>query len=348
MREDEIGRLYPHIDEEKCTKCGLCRRRCPVNAKMTLLPTNKAYAAWSLDPDERRSSTSGGFAAVISRKIIKEGGVVFGSALTTRGIEHIRVDNEEDIKRLKGSKYVESPIVFIYQSLKQDLEKGITVLFVGTPCQVAGVRAYLNREYENLFLIELICAGVPPQKLLWEHLGYIDRKPQEVRFRDNTGSRLIVRDENKIIYQRPVYNDYFFMGFGKKLYLRESCHRCSFIGMNRVADITIGDFWGLNIKEKFDFDIKDGVSLIFPHNRKGEDLIKQCAELLFLEERSVDEAITFNPRYVSSPPKHPKADYFVHNYNRKGFKYALKKSLRKERVRYFIYRNLRAIKHGGK
>ena len=344
MKEDKIGHFYPFIHKEKCLGCDLCRKSCPVMNKPKAYPTGKAYACWSLDGEDRKSSTSGGFASVASAIIIEEGGVVYGSALTPDGIKHIRVSDRENLKKLKGSKYVQSPIDEIYKPLSEDMKNGLKVLFVGTPCQTAGVKAYLGKEYDNLLLIDLICTGVPPQKLLWEHLGCKSAMPQEISFRDGFGGRLTIRSNGSAIYQKFDYEDYFFMGFREHLYFRESCYQCPFTGLSRCSDMTIGDFWGLGKKEPFLYDTKDGVSLVMPHNKKGEDLIEKCRDRLFMEERKLDEAIDSNLRYIKPPAKHKNSESFRKYYINNGFKYALKKSLKKERRIYFLRRRKRFLK----
>ena len=343
MREDEIGHLYPFVDEDKCVNCGLCKKRCPVNTGLDTYAPKKAYATWSLDENEHSASTSGGFANVVSRKIISMGGSVYGSALTDEGIQHIRVNTQQELERLQGSKYVQSPVCGVYKMLKADLKNGKKVLFVGTPCQCAGVKAYLGRDYDELHIVSLICMGVPPQKLLWEELGYIDKKPQKISFRGKEGSMLSVIDGGKVVYSKPSYKNCFYKGFYAKLYFRESCYSCSFKGMERCSDITIGDFWGLGRIEPFEHKIKNGVSVAMPHTEKGIALIDECRDELFIEERTVEEAVRDNSMYRISAKKHRNYDKFKKYYIKKGCRYAIRKTLIKERIYSFGYQSLKKI-----
>lgn len=343
MKEDEFGFLYPKIDDSKCVECGLCRSRCPVNSKPESSLARKAYAAWSLNEKEHESSSSGGIASVISRKIISEGGVVYGCALTENRIEHIRVDNECALSSLKGSKYVQSLIHNIYETIKSDLNDGKKVLFIGTPCQCAGVKAYIGEECGSLYLISLICMGVPPQKLMWEELGYIDTKPQKISFREGDKPILTVIDNDEVVYRKPSYRNLYYKGFYARLCLRESCYNCSFKGMERCSDLSIGDFLKLGRMNPFEHEIKNGVSVVMPHTEKGEMLISACEEELFLEERMLGEVVRYNPMYSVSTKKHRNSDKFKKIYVKKGMVNATRRTLIKEIICSFAYHSLERV-----
>ena len=225
-----------------------------------------------------------------------------------------------------------------------DLKSGIPVLFTGTPCQTAAVLSFLGRDYDNLYLVDLICTGVPPQKLLWEHLGLMPDALCNISFRGCGGSRLKASGPDGELYKKPYYKDHFLMGFREHLYLRESCYSCPFASNERASDITIGDFWGLGKNEPFKHDITDGVSVVFPHSQKGEELIKMCRDRIFLEERELSEAVLGNPRFNIPSDKHKNYDLFRRCYKRKGFRYAFKKSMRKERFDYFIDGRIGSLK----
>lgn len=342
IKEDEIGHIYPHIDENKCVNCGKCKKICPVNTKLSGDTADKVYACWSKDIKERESCTSGGLATVISRNIINDRGAVYGSALTQNGIQHIRVEKEEYLERLKGSKYVQSPVNDVYIPLKNDLENDKKVLFIGTPCQCAGIKAFLGKEYENLYIIDLICTGVPPQKLLWEHLGGI---PDKIRFRDEDGTRLTVVKDGNVVCKRAVWEDYFLMNFSKHLCFRKSCYSCPFAKYERHSDITLGDFWGLGKTVPFKESIKGGVSAVFINTQKGRALFEGVQEEIFFEEREIKEAIEGNPRYITPSAPHRNRSLFIAKYKKEGFKKALCKALRMERIKYFVYRRKRNLKN---
>lgn len=336
MRENLIGHLYPEIDVDLCINCYLCQKMCPSILKLNDKQADKVYASWSLDTNERKESTSGGIATVLADWFIKNKNIVYGSALLHNCIQHIRIEKSSDIKLLQGSKYVESPISEVLPQVMTDLEKGKKVLFIGTPCQCAAVSALKCNNKENLFLVEIICTGVPPQKLLWEHLSKYE-KVDEIKFRDSTGTRLSIWRDGRIIYQNPVWNDYFLMGFSKHLYFRESCYRCQYASINRVADLTIGDFWGLGKSEPFEKDTLDGVSVVFINDEKGKELFNNIKNMVFYEERSLAEAINGNPRYYSPSWKNKNYAKFIALYRKYDFKKALCASLRRSRFKYYLY-----------
>ena len=177
MREEKLGHLYPLVNSDKCINCGLCIKICPANNSKTLCNPKTAYAGWDKNELEYKSSTSGGAASAFARYIIKNGGIVYGCAcLENVDIRHIRIDKEDDLYKLKGSKYVQSNIYDSYRSVKNDLCDNREVLFIGTPCQIAGLKSYLRKEYEKLYLVDLICHGVPSQKLFNYYLEYLSNK----------------------------------------------------------------------------------------------------------------------------------------------------------------------------
>lgn len=341
MNENSIGHLYPKIDESQCVKCGKCKRICPTNNEPKQFKAKKVYACWSLDECIRTKSTSGGLATVIAENVLKCGGVVYGAALVNNHINHIRVTKVEELDLIQGSKYVESPIVTIINSIISDLSTNMKVLFIGTPCQCAAIRQ-LGGKKENLILVELICTGVPPQKLLWEHLGL--NSADTIRFRDEIGTQLTIKKDGLTVYQKPVWKDYFLMGFSKHLYFRDSCYSCRYASLERVADITIGDFWGLGKVTPFEQNIKNGVSALFINNSTGELVFNSIKEKIFYEERELREAIEGNPRYYNASEKHPNREMFIDTYRKKGFRKALKKALKKERIKYAIFSLSRVVK----
>lgn len=336
MNESTIGHLYPKINTNLCIECHMCEKMCPTNRRLDKNRAQKAYACWSLDDNERNNSTSGGIATVLCDSFIQNGNIVYGSALHHNKIQHIRVENECDIKLLQGSKYVESPIINVLPQIKTDITDGKKVLFIGTPCQCAAVSAIMGNGNENLFVIEIICTGVPPQKLLWEHLKEYN-KIDKIKFRDNIGTQLSVWSDNKLIYQKPVWEDSFLMGFSKHLYFRDSCYKCKYASMDRGANLTIGDFWGLGKVQPFTKDISAGVSVVLVNDEKGMHLFDSIKKRIFFEERLLEEAINGNPRYYSPSWKHKNYSRFIQLYEEYGFEKALKKSLVKESFKYYLY-----------
>ena len=307
MREDnKLGHLYPQIDNDKCIDCGACVKVCPANHALELRTPITAYAGWDKSEKECISSTSGGAASAFARYIIRQGGVVYGCAILP-GIQvsHVRIDSLSDIGKLKGSKYVQSTIGMIYKNVREDLRKGKKVLFIGTPCQVAGVRSFIVKDMvENLYTVDLICHGTPPLAYLRKHIlkktnGTV---PDEIFFRKGAYLLLLLLGGKEIYrsslfeqrYQDTYYNT-FFDGFS----YRESCHTCRYAQPQRVSDVTIGDFWGL--RADLPLEHPHGCSVLLPITEKGKELIEGIRQEFNLYERTVEEAVNGNDQL-----RHPK------------------------------------------
>lgn len=303
MEAMHLGHWYPVIDESSCIDCGKCVHNCPaINIPSKNFP-QKAYAAWSKDQEDYKTSTSGGVASVLSSYIIQKGGVVFGcSCLPNAIIKHIKVDKKEDLYRLKGSKYVQSDISEALSLLPSETKTGRPVLFIGTPCQVAGVRNLFRKLPDNLFLVDLICHGVPSQNYLKQHIkNKIGRTDVDrIVFREQTGDYVVdIQENGKSIYKQslrsPRYKDNYINAFFDGFTMRESCHTCQFAKPERVSDITIGDFWGLGNQGNCSIPSHPyGVSLILPVTGKGLSLIEAVKGQLNIFERPIEEAINGN------------------------------------------------------
>lgn len=302
----ELGHYYPIIDNSRCVDCGLCQKACPVINVTNRNTADSAFAGWAKNAEEYRTSTSGAAASIISRLILKCGGVVYGcAALPGLNVRHIRVDQEKDLLLLKGSKYVSSDISDVFLPLKEDVSLGKVVLFIGMPCQVAAVMKFIQPCPTNLFLIDLVCHGAPSQGFLKEYfkrdlritLNCIStlsfRKDNEVRIEafDTNGNILFRSKEYRTEHWKDPYYGCFMKGYS----FRESCYRCNYSCSARVSDMTIGDFWGLGKMSPCDLPSHDyGVSLLMPNNDKGNQLLEMAREKMYLFERPIEEAIQGN------------------------------------------------------
>lgn len=317
--EGALGHLHPFIDTDKCVECRACERACPALHPVSKHPTNIAYAAWAKDIKENRASTSGGIATVLSRQILSDGGVVYGCTNEGVYVFHKRIDSIDDVDKLRGSKYVQSTISKdIYSSLKKDLRNGIKVLFIGTPCQVAGVITFLNKPYENLFTVELICHGVPSLELLHRHIktlvpdiGAITK----IEFRNGNDSIIKLCSRNSVLYNcslwRQRYVDAYGSAFLEGLSYRESCYSCTYARPERIADIMIGDFWGLGKKTPFHSDHPNaGISVMLINTEKGHDLLDSVREKLYLYDRPLEEAVEGNAQLKHHSVKGIRAKIF--------------------------------------
>ncbi len=341
MQEKGIGHLYPVINHDKCIDCGKCVRVCPVNSKPELYMPKKTYAAWASDLDEHKTSTSGGVAAVLTRKILEDGGVVYGCALKDGEIKHIRVNSLEDAQLLKGSKYVHSHINDAIKDIQTDIKIGRKVLFVGTPCQVAGIKSYFSEKSisNNFFTADLICHGVPPQRILFEYLsclGFIASELTQLKFREQGGCYLYVAQSNKC-YRASERKDLYYMAFNDNILFRESCFSCRYAILKRVGDLTIGDFWGLGKTTPFQYKTGGNISVVLVNTPQGQSLLAECSESgsLILFERSLEEAVNGNHNLKHPSPKN-NADRFRKLYPKYPLKIALNLCLVIRRIRSIL------------
>ncbi len=303
MKKGKLGHLYPDVNNNQCINCNLCVKKCPSNSDIPLQKPLAAYAAWAKDKNEYQSSTSGGAASIFSKEIVSEGGVVYGCAMLPNcEVQHIRIDHYELLYQLKGSKYVQSNILNILPSIKEDTRKGIPVLFVGTPCQVAAVKSLFKEQPSNLYLVDIICHGVPSLSVLKKYLKDKFGKASfdKVSFRKGNQLLLEILDSGKKIYSASHKKDLYYTLFMQGYTYRDSCHQCKYAQSKRVSDITIGDFWGLGKMGDCDIpDQKDGISVILPITEKGLSLIQETKDKFNIYERPIEEAIKGNSQLHS-------------------------------------------------
>ncbi|MBE5739541.1 MAG: 4Fe-4S dicluster domain-containing protein [Clostridiales bacterium] len=316
MMADAEGFLYPHVNEEACLRCGKCTVVCPIlNAKLsTEAKKPKAYAAINRQEQVRRTSSSGGVFFALAIVTIQKGGVVFGACIDdNRQVVHTFIENEADIGKLMGSKYVQSTVGQTYLQAKQFLSMGREVLFVGTPCQIGGLRAFLGKEYPNLCCVDIVCHGVPSPKVWDKYVRYQEKKygavAQRISFRDKcTGWRaysMKMEFSNGEIYQKLHEDDAYMRLFLSDVCLRPSCHDCHFKGLNRNSDITLADCWGAERVLNQEDDDK-GISLILIHSDKGMRAFAEIEKDCDKQEVDIDKAIRENPSAIKSTVPHKK------------------------------------------
>ena len=332
MEEDKNGNVYPYINEKTCIKCGLCEKVCPqLKEKLDFNVPIKAYAMYNKNMKERLESTSGGAATIFYKYILKNKGVVYGvsNLFGEKDLHFIRIDNTSDLYKVKGSKYVHCYIKDTYKNIKKDLLDGKNVLFVGTPCQVAGLKSYLMKEYENLITVDIICHGVPSQKLLFDEIKNLKIDYKDVyfiSFRDIKMYNFKLLDKNNnILFEKKSNSTYYLKNFLEGNFFRENCYDCRYAQRKRISDITIGDFWGLDKNSKIYDDESKGISLVMPNTKKGVDLVEATKNDFNVEERSIDEACLKN-RQLNKPMNKTKK-YYIYDrvYSKKGYKATMKK-----------------------
>lgn len=288
MNLSNEGFMEPFIDNEKCIKCGICQKYCPMIANQ--LPENLytpiSFAVWSKNDHTRIKSSSGGVFTEIAKIVLKEGGVVFGVAFDNALIaRHVSIEIEEDISLIRGSKYVQSHVDDAYQKAVSFALQGRPVLFSGTPCQIAALNLFIQSNPGiEIYTCEVICHGPPSESVFRSYLNYFSQlKNSEVKeysFRDKTlgwkkfGSKMTF--DNGEEYFRIHRRDPFMIGFLRNIYLRPICYECPFAKIPRDSDITLGDFWGVP-KE---LDDPRGVSAVVINTPKGEKLFEKISNIV--------------------------------------------------------------------
>lgn len=332
MKEDDNGYVYPLINQQDCINCGRCKKICPQNNRITLLEPKKAYAMVNKEDKIRSESTSGGAATTFYLHILNKNGVVYGANnIYNEEFNFIKVEKKEDLYKLKGSKYVHCYIGDIFNKIKEDLLEKKEVLFIGTPCQVAGLKQFLVKDYNNLITIDLVCHGVPPQKYLIDEIKNITSekyKVNKVVFRGKGDEEFALKlyKDNELKENIKLNDNYYYKGFMDALFYRENCYSCKYATNKRVSDITIGDFWGLGKDSMFYPDRKEGVSVILPITQKGIDLLEECKDNMLLEERSINEAINGNAQLNTTTVRPKNYDKFKKLYLKYGFRKSYEKS----------------------
>lgn len=315
MQEDREGFKYPKIDERSCINCGKCEKACPVlhaeTAGRTLHPA--FYAVWNRQDEARLSSSSGGVFRVLAEDVLADGGVVYGAAFDVHNrLRHVRAESADALVPLTGSKYVQSEIGTAFCQVRADLKNGRRVLFTGTPCQVAGLYAFLGGDDANLLTADVLCHGVPSPAVFeryLESLGVGEKCRIEFRNKDNGWKKyeVVVGDRIHETFRANAY----MKGFLSNLYLRPSCASCRFVGCRRPGDLTLGDFWGAgNFRKRYDDD--KGTSLVLLNSPKARSIFQTLQDKFSLAEQvPSDSAVPFNPSLVhASKPDARRAAFF--------------------------------------
>lgn len=326
MQPDDLDALHPVVDESICINCGLCEKTCPNNRELSYKLPHKVLAAWSNDNEVRRTSASGGIACELYHYWIKNGGVATGVVFDRdEGCHFILLENESDIKAVQNSKYTFSDTAGIYKVVKQKLQAGISVLFIGVPCQVAGLYGFLKKEYDNLTTVDIICHGMPPATYLEQHIKSIEDKKKEYTcqlfFRDPkyytyTFTFTLKNNNGKEFYNKKVLTrDNYQLGYHRALIYRENCYSCNYACEERISDLTIGDFSGLGRFAPFEYD-KHNVSCILENTDKGSALLKKLNGALSMFERPACEAFEVEKQLKSPSVKHSRRSIFEKVYRK--------------------------------
>lgn len=333
--EDEQGFHYPQVDVMRCIECGLCEKVCPVINQGDKHEPSAAYAAHCLDPEILMQSSSGGMFSVLAEDVLSSNGVVFGARFDDRWmVMHDYIESVDKLSIFRGSKYVQSQIGSCYKQVKEFINSGRLVMFSGTPCQIAGLRLFLGKEYENLLLVEVICHGVPSPRIWRDYLMSVtdnsdgsivhDKRIKynegamhikHISFRDKRrgwekyGFSLIMADSSSK-YQTLQENEYMQV-FLRDLDLRPSCYACPSKCGKSQSDIIIGDYWRVSHLE-YEAYCQDGTSLILVNTPKGENALRKTG--IHLIKTDYSKALSSNESLKKSALKPRYYDYFWNRY----------------------------------
>ena len=354
MVEDEYGFVYPSIDESKCIKCGLCLKTCVYKKKTKPNTIKDSYMAVSKIDDILMKSASGGIFTSIAQEILKNNGVVFGCSMEKdeQGRlepQHIKVSSLDDLYKLQGSKYVQSNTKNIYKEIKNELKNNKLVLFSGTPCQVAALKSFLGKiNQENLYTIDIICHGVPNFKMFQDYIEFIEEKNKDkvenFLFRDKSkswGYFAKISFASKKVKFVPCINSSFYQLFLNSLINRENCYSCPYANGNRVGDLTIGDFWGIekehpNFLKENHLDSKKGISCIIVNNDKGKCIIEKFSGNILLKSSKFEKISIHNHQLVSPIKCNPKREIILNLYKNNGYKAVDKWYRNDNKINYII------------
>ena len=310
MVEGEDGFKYPVIDQDKCINCGLCKKTCPVINTKENKSLNKCYVAFNKDEETRLKSSSGGIFSLIANYILEQKGLVIGAAFNENNeLKHIAIEKKKELPKLMGSKYLQSDLNNIFKYIKENIKEK-KILFVGTPCQIGGLKAFIKKDYDNLICIDLVCHGVPSPKLFKKYIEELEKENGKLinyNFRDNsTGWDTYSNTatfKNKTITEDRKENNYMKL-FLSDIALRQSCFNCNFKLGNKYSDITLGDFWGIknHYPEMYN---KTGVSAIIINTEKGNEIFKEIINNLEYKECKLEEIVSGNPS-IKISGKEPK------------------------------------------
>lgn len=321
MTSDDNGFCYPSIDAEKCADCGLCKKNCAYQSAEKSVSLKQVYAAVSGDTDVLRSA-SGGLFASFAQAVLANNGAVFGCSMEYENGQlwprHVCVTEQKELYRLKGSKYVQSDLGNSFSDIQTRLKAGQTVLFSGTPCQVAGLKGFLRKDYDNLYTLDLVCHGVPSDKLFREYIAYEEKKRKAkvtgFRFRDKSAGwklhgAMTLEDQSgqaRTVYFEPEESSYYQMFLNSYTY-RENCYSCPYASDHRPGDITIGDYWCIELvhpellaENGGPLDHEKGVSCLIVNNPKGKQLLERYGKGILRWESSYENAAKYN-RQLTAP-----------------------------------------------
>ena len=344
MRADAEGFLYPSVDKQNCVNCGLCEKVCPVLHVPSLTNLPQAYAAKNISDEIKLKSSSGGMFTALAEYILARGGVVFGAGFDKNwNVCHQYAETIDDLDKLRRSKYVQSDIGHTFEQAKNFLQQSREVLFTGTPCQIAGLKNYLGKDYANLLTADIICHATPSpnvwQKFLtqnftvsqirainfrekhfdWTHFYLSFLMPHALCAHGN-----VQTINEKIFFHiraaaAVIYRNCFLKAFLQELINRPSCHVCQFKGQKRAADFTLGDLWGKWDRLITNEDRRYGISALLVNSTKGRQVLSQI-KAISITPVDLEQVARFNSALRTSTKAHPRRKEFFSLYDKTPLK----------------------------
>lgn len=327
MKKDNEGFFYPEIDESKCKKCNLCIKKCPANNKMNILnsDTPKLYATSNNNDKVLKNSSSGGMFYTLADYVLQKKGVVYASSFDEKlKLKLCEANNYTELYQMMGSKYIQSFNPGIYSKIKNSLKSDKFVLFVGCPCQVAGLFSFLGPLSNNdkLITVDLICHGVPSQDFFDRYIKELESKynskvidfkfrTKEKGWKSNYDSKIILSNK-KEIFTNSLYSPYMIC-FGDRAIYRESCYNCYYSKLPRVGDFTLGDFFGINRTKKNKKYYKKGISSVLLNNEKALKVFNELEKNDYCEEIELKELMVSNSNLISSSKRPACRDVILKN-----------------------------------
>lgn len=350
MVENEEGFKYPVIDNSKCIDCQMCKKTCPVLKSNQKESLNECYAAFSKNKEIRENGSSGGIFQILAENVLKKGGIVIGAAFDEKFVlSHTPIDKYQDLDKLLGSKYVQSDMKKIYKYVKEKLKDRL-ILFVGTPCQVAGLKSYIKLNDENLITIDFICHGVPSNKVFQKYIKEIEKKNGKkidyYSFRNkrngwkNYNTKIVV--ENNELIEHHNKNNYMKI-FLWDLALRPSCYNCKFKLGNKYSDITLGDFWGIENMPQIMEDDDEGISSVIINTTNGKKFFEKNTEKMFYNRCEIENILKINTALRDSAQLPQNREKFFKNINKYTIDELVKKYIKKEYKIVLIIRKFKNI-----
>lgn len=364
LTEHLDGFLYPEIDSSKCIHCNKCTTVCHYNKTVEKHLPQESYAAKSTALTAIQNSSSGGVFYSLADYILSLNGVVVGAIFDTNNCcRHVIAKNKTELYNILGSKYVQSDTTQILAEIKNILNDGTLVLFSGTPCQVAGLKSYLNKEYDNLLTVDIACHGVPGQKDFLQCLKSLEKryngKISRVKFRDKTSAGWyhsisfdILRDDKIQRYTlSPIQLPYYYLFITSRNH-RLSCYSCPYVGKERIGDITLADFWGAEMYMTGK-EIGSGISAVLCNTTKGKGYFNEIKDRLELAEVSVGHIFQHNQPFIKCSPIPKIREKILSDILTDGYKNIFKyisvyeyvtariKSLIPDNLKYYIKRSLK-------